>query len=56
MNYIGAASTIGNKLSELYSDYERGKSARLGQYKGSNDMKKLGHYSKSGKALGIYHG
>lgn len=56
MDYIGAASTIGSKLSELYGDYERGKSARLGQYKGANDIKKLGCYSKSGKALGIYHG
>lgn len=56
MDFVSSATNIGSKLSELYGDYERGKSARLGQYKGANDMKKLGHYSKSGKALGIYHG
>ena len=45
-----------DKVGELYSDYKRGRSVRLGTYKGSANVKQLGHYDASGKKLGIYHG
>jgi len=45
-----------DKVGELYSDYKRGRSVRLGTYKGSENVKQLGHYDASGKKLGIYHG
>jgi hypothetical protein len=56
MDFVSSAANIGSKLSEVYSDYERGKQTRLGSYKGPNNIKEMGHYSKSGKHLGIYHG
>jgi len=57
MDFVSSAANIGSKLSEVYSDYERGKSARLGQYKGAGNVRQLGHYSsKTNKELGIYHG
>lgn len=57
MDFVSSATNIGSKLSELYGDYERGKSARLGQYKGAGNVRQLGHYSsKTNKELGIYHG
>jgi hypothetical protein len=47
------------KLAEVargaYNDYKSGRNLRLGQYKGSEGAKKLGHYNSSGKRLGIYH-
>lgn len=48
------------KLAEVargaYNDYQSGRHLRLGQYKGNESSKKLGHYSTStNKRLGIYH-
>lgn len=42
--------------SELIGDYKRGRQMRLGNYKGVDNTRQLGHYNKSGKRLGIYHG
>lgn len=42
--------------SEMFGDYQRGKKMRLGQYNGMENVKALGHYNKTGKRLGIYHG
>lgn len=56
MNFIGAASSLADKVGEVYGDYKTGKAVRLGQYKGSDNVKQLGHYSsKTGARLGIYH-
>ena len=44
-----------DKVGELYSDYKRGRSVRLGTYKGSANVKALGHYDAlNAKRLGIY--
>lgn len=56
---MDAISTIKNAYevgSEMFGDYQRGKQMRLGSYKGVDNVKQMGHYSKSGKRLGIYHG
>lgn len=45
-----------NVGSEILGDYQRGRKARLGSYKGTDDMKMIGHYNRKGKRLGIYHG
>jgi len=55
MSFIGSALNLGEKLGEVYGDYKTGKAVRLGQYNGGDYVKKLGHYDKNGKALGIYH-
>jgi len=56
MDYINALNTAYNVGSEIIGDYKRGREARLlGKYPGSNSVKKLGHYNKQGKRLGIYH-
>ena len=41
---------------EVYGDYNTGKQVRLGNYRGPDNVKKLGHYNNKGKLLGIYHG
>lgn len=56
MDVLGVASNVGEKLAELYGDYKTGRDVRLGSYKGANNTKQLGHYNKSGRRLGIYHG
>lgn len=56
MDFIGAASSLADKVGEVYGDYKTGKAVRLGQYKGSDNVKQLGHYNKNGVRLGIYHG
>lgn len=56
MDFIGTAANIADKVGEVYSDYKTGKSVRLGNYKGSENVKQLGHYDSKGNALGIYHG
>lgn len=57
MDYINALNTAYEKGSEIFSDYQRGKQVRLGQYKGVENVKQIGHYnSKTGKRLAIYHG
>jgi len=56
MDFIGGAVNLAEKAGEIYSDYKTGKQVRLGNYKGSGNVKQLGHYDKSGNALGIYHG
>jgi len=56
MDFIGGAINLGEKLGEVYGDYKTGKAVRLGQYKGSDNVKQLGHYDKNGTNLGIYHG
>lgn len=56
MDYIGSAANIVDKVGEIYSDYKTGKSVRLGNYKGSDNVKQLGHYSTATDTrLGIYH-
>jgi len=42
--------------TEIVGDYNRGKQMRLGNYKGIDNVKQMGHYNKSGKRLAIYHG
>jgi hypothetical protein len=56
MDIIGGAVSLAEKAGEVYGDYKTGKAVRLGQYKGVNNIKQLGQYSKSGTHLGIYHG
>lgn len=56
MDFIGGAINLADKVGEVYSDYKTGKSVRLGNYKGSDNVKQLGHYDAKGKLLGIYHG
>jgi len=56
MDFIGGAVDIAEKLGTAYGDYKTGKAVRLGSYKGSENVKQLGHYNASGKQLGIYHG
>jgi hypothetical protein len=56
MDFIGGAVNLAEKAGEIYGDYKTGKMVRLGNYKGSDNVKQLGHYSAKGKALGIYHG
>lgn len=57
MDFIGGAINLAEKAGEVYGDYKTGKAVRLGQYKGSDSVKQLGHYSTAtGARLGIYHG
>jgi hypothetical protein len=56
MDPISSVVGLADKASEIYSDYKAGKAVRLGSYKGAENTRQLGHYSKSGKHLGIYHG
>jgi hypothetical protein len=56
MDFIGSAINAAENLGTAYSDYKTGKAVRLGTYKGPENVKQLGHYSASGKQLGIYHG
>ena len=51
MDYIGGAVGIAEKVGEVFGDYKRGRSKRLGSY----NVRQFGHYDQSGK-LGIYHG
>lgn len=55
MDFIGNLQRAYEVGSQAFGDYERGKKVRLGQYKGPDNIKKLGHYNKQGKKLGIYH-
>lgn len=55
MDFISGATSLAQKAAEAYGDYKTGRDTRLGHYKGSDNIKKLGHYSASGKRLGIYH-
>lgn len=56
MSLITGAVEVGEKIGEVFGDYSRGRAVRLGTYKGSENVKKLGHYNaKTGKRLGIYH-
>jgi hypothetical protein len=56
MDFITGAMSLADKAGEVYSDYKTGKQVRLGSYKGSDNVKQMGHYNKKGVALGIYHG
>lgn len=56
MDVLSGAIGLAEKAGEVYSDYKTGKAVRLGNYKGSENIKKIGHYSITGKRLGIYHG
>lgn len=56
MDFIGGAVNLAEKVGEVYGDYKTGKQVRLGQYKGSDGVKQLGHYDRQGTNLGIYHG
>ncbi len=56
MDVIGSAISLAEKAGEVYGDYQKGKQVRLGQYGGTENIKKMGHYSsKTGKRLAIYH-
>jgi len=56
MDFIGTAVNLAEKAGEIYGDYKTGKQVRLGSYKGSDNVKQLGHYSSAtGNRLGIYH-
>ena len=52
---VAPAVAIGEKLYEMYGDYERGKSVRLGKYNGYSGKKMLGMYNREGKRLGVYN-
>jgi hypothetical protein len=55
MDFVSTSATVANKLSELYGDYQRGRTLRLGQYNGSPG-KQMGHYNKNNvKRLGVYN-
>ena len=56
MDFIGTAVNLAEKAGEIYGDYKTGKQVRLGSYKGSDNVKQLGHYDAKGTNLGIYHG
>lgn len=56
MDAVSAIKNAYDVGSEMFGDYQRGKQMRLGSYKGVDNVKQMGHYSKSGKRLGIYHG
>lgn len=56
MDFIGNLQRAYEVGSQALGDYETGKKMRLGQYNGSDVIKKIGHYNKAGKKLGIYHG
>ncbi len=56
MDAITAIKSAYDVGSEMFGDYQRGKQMRLGNYKGTDNLKQLGHYNKSGKRLAIYHG
>jgi len=55
MDFLSGAMGVAEQVGEVFGDYKRGRSMRLGQYKGPNNTKQLGHYDASGKKLGIYH-
>ncbi len=54
MDFATTSAVVANKLSELYGDYERGKTMRLGQYNGM-PKKQFGHSNKNVKRLGVYN-
>jgi len=56
MDFIGSAVNLAENLGTAYGDYKTGKAVRLGNYKGVENIKQLGHYDKQGTNLGIYHG
>jgi len=56
MDILSGLETAYNTGSEIFGDYQRGKKMRLGQYNGADNIKKIGHYNKQGRRLGIYHG
>ena len=56
MDFLGSAVGLAEKAGEAYGDYKTGKAVRLGQYKGADNVKQLGHYDAKGKQHGIYHG
>lgn len=54
MDFIGTAVNVAEKVGEAYGDYKTGKAVRLGNYKGPDYVKKLGHYTPKATQLGIY--
>lgn len=56
MDMLSAVPQALQAVYQGYGDYQRGKQMRLGSYKGVANVKQMGHYSKSGKRLAIYHG
>ena len=54
MDVISGAVELANKAGEVYGDYKTGRAVRLGTYKGSNNIKKLGHYNNNKTMLGVY--
>jgi len=56
MDYISGITSLAENVGTAYGDYKTGKAVRLGQYKGAENLKQIGHYNSQGKRLGIYHG
>jgi hypothetical protein len=56
MDFVSGAISLADKVGEAYGDYKTGKMVRLGQYVGSDNVKKMGHYNSKLKRLGIYQG
>jgi hypothetical protein len=54
MEFATTSALVANKLSEVYGDYQRGKTMRLGSYNGM-PSKQLAHSNKNVKRLGIYN-
>lgn len=54
MDFIGGAINLAEKAGEIYGDYKTGKQVRLGNYKGSGNVKQLGQYGKPRTMLGVY--
>ena len=55
MNAIATATSLAEKASEIYGDYQRGKKARMGMYAGPEATSKMGHYNKPCKCMGKYN-
>ena len=56
MDYLGLIKGAVEKGGEIYGDYQRGRSIRLGEYGGAGNVKNLGVYNKKRKHLGVYNG
>ena len=55
MNAIATATSLAEKASEIYGDYQRGKKARMGMYAGPESTSKMGHYNRPCKCMGKYN-
>lgn len=51
MDFVSGAISLAEKAGEAYGDYKRGRSVRLGTYKGCNGMKQFGNYNYAPKTF-----